>query len=45
VSIELLDSGKVLMQGTPDEVRSNKEVIEAYLGNDSTSQAVGSGAS
>jgi ABC-type branched-subunit amino acid transport system ATPase component len=43
--IIVMDSGKVLMQGTPDEVRSNKEVIEAYLGNDSTSQAVGSGAS
>ncbi len=30
--IIVMDQGKVLMQGTPDEVRGSKEVIEAYLG-------------
>lgn len=43
--IVVMDSGKVLMQGTPDEVRSNKEVIEAYLGSDLASQVAGQGAS
>ncbi len=28
----VLDSGKVLMKGTPKEVKSNKKVLEAYLG-------------
>jgi ABC-type branched-subunit amino acid transport system ATPase component len=27
-----MDQGKVLMEGTPDEVKDSKEVIEAYLG-------------
>ncbi len=30
--IIVMDRGKVLMQGTPDEVKDSKEVIEAYLG-------------
>jgi len=30
--IIVMDQGKVLMQGTPDEVKDSKEVIEAYLG-------------
>ena len=30
--IVVMNEGEVLMQGTPDEVRANKEVIEAYLG-------------
>ena len=30
--IVVMDQGKVLMQGTPDEVKDSKEVIEAYLG-------------
>ena len=30
--IIVMDLGKVLMQGTPDEVKDSKEVIEAYLG-------------
>jgi branched-chain amino acid transport system ATP-binding protein len=25
--------GKVLAIGTPDEIRSNKQVLDAYLGN------------
>jgi len=28
-----MNDGEVLMVGTPDEVRSNREVIEAYLGS------------
>jgi ABC-type branched-subunit amino acid transport system ATPase component len=27
-----MDQGRVLMQGSPDEVKDSKEVIEAYLG-------------
>ena len=30
--IVVMNEGEVLMQGTPDEVRANKDVIEAYLG-------------
>lgn len=30
--IIVMNEGDVLMVGTPDEVRSNKAVIEAYLG-------------
>jgi len=30
--IIVMNEGQVLMHGTPDEVRSNREVIEAYLG-------------
>ncbi len=30
--IIVMNEGEVLMQGTPDEVRSNRSVIEAYLG-------------
>ena len=31
--IIVANSGKILMQGTPDEVRNNSEVINAYLGS------------
>ena len=31
--IVVMNEGEVLMVGTPDEVRSNKSVIEAYLGS------------
>lgn len=31
--IVVMNEGEVLMVGTPDEVRSNREVIEAYLGS------------
>ena len=31
--IVVMNQGEVLMQGTPDEVRGNREVIEAYLGS------------
>ena len=30
--IIVMDQGKVLMEGTPNEVKDSKEVIEAYLG-------------
>ncbi len=30
--VVVLDSGRKIADGTPDEVRSNKEVIDAYLG-------------
>ena len=30
--IIVMNEGEVLMQGTPDEVRGNRAVIEAYLG-------------
>lgn len=30
--VVVINSGKLLMEGTPDEVTSNKEVIKAYLG-------------
>ena len=30
--IIVVKEGEILMQGTPDEVKGNKEVIEAYLG-------------
>jgi len=32
--IVVMNEGSVLMQGTPDEVKANKAVIEAYLGAD-----------
>ena len=31
--IVVMNEGEILMQGTPDQVRGNKEVIEAYLGS------------
>jgi ABC-type branched-subunit amino acid transport system ATPase component len=30
--VVVLDSGRVIARGTPDEVRSNPLVLEAYLG-------------
>lgn len=31
--IVVMNEGEVLMQGTPEEVRGNQKVIEAYLGS------------
>ena len=30
--IVVMNEGEVLMQGTPEEVKGNRAVIEAYLG-------------
>ena len=39
--IIVMNEGEILMQGTPDEVRGNREVIEAYLGASGESQEEG----
>jgi len=31
--IIVMDRGKILMEGTPDEIRHNRDVVEAYLGD------------
>ena len=31
-NITVLNFGRLLAQGTPDDIRNNKDVIEAYLG-------------
>ena len=31
--IIVMDGGEILMQGTPDDVRNNQSVTEAYLGS------------
>jgi branched-chain amino acid transport system ATP-binding protein len=43
--VVVLDFGRVIAAGEPAEVRTHKDVLEAYLGRDVEPQRVGSGAS
>jgi ABC-type branched-subunit amino acid transport system ATPase component len=38
--IHALNEGRTLAEGTPEQVRSNRAVIEAYLGSESTHEAL-----
>ena len=31
--IIVMDAGRILMEGTPDEIKQSRDVVEAYLGN------------
>ena len=36
--IIVMDAGRILMEGTPDEIKQSRDVIEAYLGNPGQTQ-------
>ena len=36
--IIVMDSGRILMEGTPEEIKQSRDVIEAYLGNTGKTQ-------
>ena len=38
--IHVLDSGRSIAEGTPEDIRSNKEVISAYLGDHSVTRRI-----
>lgn len=40
--ISVLVAGRIIASGTPDEVRSNSAVIQAYLGDDESSETLAS---
>jgi branched-chain amino acid transport system ATP-binding protein len=43
-TVRVLSYGTVLAEGTPDEIRRNPAVIEAYLGKAAAGAGVGAGA-
>ena len=36
--IIVMDAGRILMEGTPDEIKQSRDVVEAYLGNPGQTQ-------
>ena len=36
--IIVMDAGRILMEGTPDEIKQSRDVVEAYLGNPEDTQ-------
>jgi branched-chain amino acid transport system ATP-binding protein len=36
--IIVMDRGQILAEGTPDEIKQNRDVVEAYLGDSGQTQ-------